>query len=120
MSNPRDQKARLAKEIVRMYHGEKEAEKAEQEFNKVFRDKELPSDMPVFETSRKEYPVLDLLCDTRLADSKSEAKRLVEGGAVEILHGDEKEKITNWKKEIRIKDGAVIKVGSRKFLKLKI
>ena len=52
---------------------------AEEEFNKVFRNKELPSDMPVFETDKNNY-LLDLLCDTKLAPSKNEAKRLIEGG----------------------------------------
>ena len=114
MQNPRDQKAKLAKEIVKLYHGEKEAEKAEQEFDKVFRDKELPTDMPIFQTKKQNYPVLDLLCDSKLAPSKNEAKRLVEGNAVEV-NG---EKVRDWKKEIALEDGTVIKVGSRRFVKI--
>ncbi|MDP3882834.1 MAG: tyrosine--tRNA ligase [Candidatus Staskawiczbacteria bacterium] len=120
IENPRDQKARLAKEIVKMYHGEKEAVKAEEEFDKVFRNKELPSNMPVFQTDKKIYPVLDLLCDSKLAQSKNEAKRLVEGNAVEILAGDKKEKVSDWKKEINLVNGMIIKVGSRRFTKVKI
>jgi tyrosyl-tRNA synthetase len=112
----RDQKARLAKEIVKMYHGEKEAKNAEQEFDKVFRNKELPSDMPVFETDKKKYPILDLLCDSGLTHSKNEAKRLVEGNAVEIYNV----KVNDWKASIELIDGAVIKVGSRRFAKIKI
>jgi tyrosyl-tRNA synthetase len=118
--NPRDIKARLAKEIVKMYHGEKNAVDAEEEFNKVFRNKELPSDIPVFQTDRKNYFVLDLLFDSKLAPSKNEAKRLVEGGGVEMQIGDEKEKISDWKKEVSLKDGMIIKVGSRKFVKIKV
>ncbi|MEK7562660.1 MAG: tyrosine--tRNA ligase, partial [Patescibacteria group bacterium] len=112
--NPRNIKSKLAKEIVRMYHGEKEAEKAEEEFNKIFRNKEMPSDMPVFETAKKIYPILDLLFDAKLTPSKSEAKRLVEQNAVEI----NKEKITDWKKEISLENEMVIKVGSRRFIKI--
>lgn len=118
--NPRDIKAKLAKEIVKMYHGEKNAELAENEFNKVFRNKELPSDMPVFETEKNNYPILDLLCDTKLAPSKNEAKRLVEGGGVEIINGDKKERITDWKKEINLENGTIIKVGNRRFIKIKL
>ncbi len=117
--NPRNIKARLAKEIVKMYHGEKVAEDAEEEFNKVFRDKELPIDIPVFQTDKNNYFVLDLLFDTKLASSKNEAKRLIEGGGVEIQIGDKKEKIVGWKKPISIEDGIIIKVGSRKFVKIK-
>lgn len=115
-SNPRDLKAKLAKEIVKIYHGEKEALKAEEEFNRIFRDKELPADIPVFKTDKKLYPVLDLLCDTGLVKSKNEAKRLIEANAVEIGGVIERE----WKKSIEIKDGEIIKVGKRRFIKIKI
>lgn len=119
-SNPRELKAKLAKEIVKMYHGEKEAQKAEEEFNKIFRDKELPNDIPVFSIDKKIYPILDLLCDSGLAPSKSEARRLVAGGAVEIIKGEDKIKINDWKKEINLENGMVIKVGSRRFIKISL
>jgi tyrosyl-tRNA synthetase len=120
--NPREQKAILAKEIVKLYYGEKEAVKAEEEFDKVFRNKELPSDMPIFETAQKNYPILDLLClpagrqATVLASSKKEARRLVEQGAVKINGVVEKD----WKKIIELQDGMTIQVGSRRFVKIKI
>ena len=120
MANPRDIKAKLAKEIVKIYHGEKATVAAEEEFNKVHRDKELPSDMPVFETEKKNYFVLDLLFDTKLAPSKNEAKRLVEGNGVETIIGNKKERISDWKKGISLEDGIIIKVGNRKFVKIKL
>jgi tyrosyl-tRNA synthetase len=120
LNNPRDIKARLAKEIVKMYHGEKASETAEKEFDKVFRNKELPSDIPVFKTDKKQYFILDLLFDTKLASSKNEAKRLVEGGGVEIQTGEKKAKIIDWKKEINLDDEMIIKVGSRKFIKINL
>ena len=126
LPNPRDQKARLAFEVVKLYHGGKEAEKAEAEFDKVFRNKELPSDMPVLEISNGVYNIIDLLClaplsgATPLAISKNEAKRLVEGNAVELIHGGIKTKITDWKTEINLKEGMIIKVGSRKVIKIKV
>lgn len=115
MPNPRDQKAILAKEIVRMYHGEKAAEAAEKEFDKVFRNREMPSEMKIFETDRKTYPILDLLCDSGLAESKNEAKRLIEGGALEVSQ----KRIENWREEVNIEDGMVIRAGKRKFVKVK-
>jgi len=113
--NPRDIKARLAKEIVAMYNGKDAAEKAEKEFDSVFRNKEMPTDIPTFETAKENYPILDLLFDAKLTDSKSEAKRLVEGGGVEI----NKQKIQDWKQEIKIEDGMIIQAGKRKFIKIK-
>lgn len=112
LQNPRDQKAVLAKEIVKMYHGEKEAQKAEDEFNKTFRDKEFPSD--VKKMYMTEMPILELLEKGRLAASKSEAKRLILQGAVKIDGVVEKD----WKKIIKPKNGMKIQVGPRKFLEL--
>lgn len=126
-ANPRDIKACLAKEIVKMYHGEKEAMLAEKEFNKIFRNKELPTDILVFVPPQRDpanggktYNILDLLFDTKLASSKNEAKRLVEGGGVEVQMGDKKERVADWKKEVNLEDGMIIKVGSRKFIKIKL
>lgn len=117
--NPRDAKAKLGYEITKIFYGQDQAIRAQEEFDKVFKNKELPSDMPVFQTSKEEYAVLDLLCDTKLAVSKNEAKRLVEQNAVEIINGDRKERVLDWKAEIRLEDGMIIKVGSRKFVKIK-
>jgi tyrosyl-tRNA synthetase len=117
---PRDQKAVLAKEIVKMYHGEKASQKAEEEFNKIFRNKELPTDMPIFEISKNICSIIDILCDSKLIASKNEAKRLVDQNAVEIIIGENKIKVFDWKKEINLEDGMIIKVGARKFLKIKI
>jgi tyrosyl-tRNA synthetase len=118
--NPRDTKARLAKEVVKIFYGEDAANKAEGEFNKVHRDKELPTDMPQFETSTEKYFVLDLLCDSGLAPSKKEAKRLVEGGAVSKIFSDSETKVVDWREEISLQDEMVIKAGNRKFVKIKI
>ncbi|MBI2050125.1 MAG: tyrosine--tRNA ligase [Candidatus Staskawiczbacteria bacterium] len=117
--NPRDAKADLAREIVRMYHGEKSAQLAQNNFDKVFRQKKLPASMPIFKTSKNSYPVLDLLFDAKVTLSKNEAKRLVQGGAVTIEINGKKVKIDDWKKIINIKNGMVIKTGKR-FIKIKI
>ncbi len=116
VQNPRDQKAMLAKEIVKMYHGEALAQKAEDEFNKMFRDKEMPSEIEIFETNKNAYPILDLLCDSQLVSSKNEAKRLVEGGGVYI----DKERISDWRREVVLKNDMVVQAGKRKFVKIKL
>jgi len=118
--NPRDQKVVLAQEIVRMYHGEKAAAAAAENFEKIFSRHETPLDIPVFETSKTNYPVLDLLFDSHLAESKNDAKRVVEGGGVEVEFHGQKVTITNWKQEIELHDGMVIKFGKRKFIKIKL
>lgn len=118
--NPKNFKILLAKEIVAMYYSEKEAIKAEDEFNKVHRDKEIPTDIAEFKTDKKTYFILDLLCDTKLVVSKNEAKRLVEGGGVTIRIGESEQKATDWKTEITITDSIVLQAGKRRFVKIKL
>jgi len=112
--NPRDAKARLAKEIVSIYYNKKEAEDAEEEFNKVFREKELPSEIEKFKINRPEVPIIDLLVETGLVSSKSEAKRLILQKAVKINREIEKD----WQKIIKTNKGTTIQVGKRRFLEL--
>jgi len=114
--NPRDVKAKLAREIVSIYYGGKEAEEAEKEFEKIFKDKKNPSDIPTIKLLKKKYNILDLLSEIKLALSKSEAKRLVEQGGVKV---DDK-KIDSWKEELEIKNEMIVQVGKRKFVKIKI
>ncbi|MDP1629152.1 MAG: tyrosine--tRNA ligase [bacterium] len=112
--NPKIIKARLAREIVALYHSLNEAKGAEKEFEKVFKAKEAPQDISVFKIKEKKLGILDLLTRTRLAPSKSEAKRLVTQGAVEI----DNQKITDWRRLIALRSGLIIKAGKRKFAKI--
>lgn len=79
--NPKEIKLRLAKEIVRMYHGEVEAEKAQQNFEQTFSKGEFPENAEVLEVE-KEGKLGDALVASGVVDSKSEWRRLVEQGAV--------------------------------------
>lgn len=112
--NPRDFKEKLAYEIVKMYHGEKLAKEAKEEFNKVFREKKLPTEIPTCYLLNETCNLSRLLLETKLAPSKSEAQRLIKQGAVKIDGQIEKD----WRKEIKIKKGMIIQVGKRKFVKL--
>ena len=112
--NPRDAKIRLAREIVRLYHGEKKAMKAEKEFERVFKEKKLPSKIPGVKIKEEKLNILEFLVKTKLASSKSEAKRLILQKGVKI-NGIVKE---NWQEIIETKKGMIIQVGKRKFVKL--
>lgn len=119
LENLRDAKMRLAHEIVKIYHGVKSAQKAGAEFKAVFQKKGLPSDIPAHQAKNSQYRAVDLLVETGLAPSKSEARRLIgQGGA--CLHGARgKEQIAKPEEIIKIKDGMVIQVGKRRFVKIK-
>lgn len=112
-ANPRDTKAALAKTIVGLYYGPKEAQEAEFEFTHVHRRGGQPSAMPVVEVKPGEHSLLNLLVSHNLAASRSEARRLVEQGGVKI----DQRTITDWEQPIVAVDGAVLQVGKRKFVK---
>jgi tyrosyl-tRNA synthetase len=82
--NPREAKARLAFEIVAMYHSKQAAIEAEKEFERIFRKKETPSNIPSVQISVSQISLIDLLVQTKLASSKSEARRLIRQKAIKV------------------------------------
>jgi tyrosyl-tRNA synthetase len=114
--NPRDAKAKLAREIVALYHGKQAAEKAEREFGRVFKEKKIPSKMPEIKLPAGSYQLLDLLVKTKLAPSRAEAKRLIKQGAVEIDH----QIIQDFQKAIEVQNNMIIQKGKRGFAKIKV
>ncbi len=112
--NPKDLKVKLAKEIVKIYYNQSVAGNAEKEFNRVFKEKKLPSDIREVKMTKKEIDILELLMQTELVLSKSEAKRLIEQRAVKIDGVVEQD----WKKVVSLRKGMIIKVGKRRFVKI--
>lgn len=111
---PREAKAKLAREIVKMYHGQKATLAAEKEFNRVFKEKKLPSRIPEVSIKAKSLNILDLLTKTKLASSKAEAKRLVEQRGVKIDQKLQKD----WRQKVKIKKGMIIQAGKRRFVRM--
>jgi len=104
----------LAREIVGLYYGKEIAKFAEEEFNKIFKEKKLPSEIPIFITQKNVYSFIDLLFETKLVSSRSEAKRVISQGGVKI-NGQTKK---DWKAKIGLKERTIIQVGKRKFIKI--
>ncbi len=113
-ANPRDAKFKLAGEIVKLYHNEKAAQEAGEEFNNVFRQGGKPEEMESKKVKGKSKKIDDLLTLLDMASSKSEARRLVDQGGVRI---DDKV-VSDWKAVIAIKKGMVVQVGKRKFVRI--
>ena len=109
-ANPRDIKKRLATEIVTLYHGAKAASNAADEWAKVFSNKEKPSEIEEMKVKSKN--IIEALVETKLASSKSEAKRLLEQNGVKV---DD----TIATEETEISSGNLIQVGKRKFIRIK-
>jgi tyrosyl-tRNA synthetase len=112
--NPRDAKAKLAKEIVGACYSLDEANKAEKEFDKVFQKKELPSEIPEVGINEKSLNILDLLVKAKTVSSRAEAKRVVLQKGVKI---DGKVR-DDWKENVEIKKGLIVQVGKRRFAKV--
>ncbi|HPM01447.1 MAG: tyrosine--tRNA ligase [Candidatus Cloacimonetes bacterium] len=113
-ANPKYIKQRLAREIVSLYHGEEIAQNAENEFNKIFSQKEIPTDIETLILTEMPVWIIKLLTDSKLCTSSSEARRMIKQGAVSLNN----EKITDENLQLEISEEVVIKVGKRKFLKL--
>lgn len=79
--NPKNIKLNLAREIVRMYHGEEASKLAQDNFENTFSKGDFPEDAQVV-SAKKEEKLIDVLVLNNLIESKSEARRLLEAGAV--------------------------------------
>src|SRR6056297_1680166 len=112
--NPRNIKAELAYEIVKIYHGKEKAKKAEKEFNRVFRDNKLPKNISEFRIKGDKQKLVDIIKKANLTDSKNQARRLIDQGAVRI----DQEKIKDKHFQLKPKGGEVIRVGKKRFIKL--
>lgn len=112
--NPKDRKLRLAFELVKIYHSEKAATAAQQQFNAVFGKKELPQDLIEVTIDSHALVLMDLVIAVGFAVSKGEARRLIEQGGVKVSEI----KKTDPNETIDIETGLVIQVGPRRFVKI--
>ncbi len=117
--HPRDVKIALGKFLVKRFHSEAEAQAAEEEFHRIFVDKGLPDEVPEVEViAEKQKGFCALMVQLGLAQTNSEAARLIQGGGVQI----DGEKLADSKLKIDLNPGKehLIKAGKKKFVKIKI
>ncbi|WP_273836150.1 tyrosine--tRNA ligase [Guptibacillus sedimenti] len=115
--HPRTAKMNLAKTIVRMFHGETASQSAEAQFQQVFQQKQLPTDIEeVIWEGERSISVPNLLVSLDMLSSTSEARRMVKNGGIKL----NETKVTNVNEEVTVKDGLVVQVGKRKFKKIKL
>lgn len=115
-THPREMKDILAKKIVSRFHGEAAAEDASAEFIRIFRNKDLPDEIPEVMLPAEEIGLLNLMVQAGLAASNGEARRLVKQGAVKIND----EKVSDERAQIMPEDGMIIRSGKRGFAKIVI
>ena len=112
--NPRDVKRALGRALVELYHGKDAAHQAEQHFDQVIVNKDAPEDMDEIILS-KNCSIIDIIADSGMTKSKGEARRMMKQGAVRI----DNEKVTDIDLVISKGNEMVIKVGKRRFLRVK-
>ncbi len=119
--NPRDVKLYMAREIVTEFHNAQEAQEAEEAFIRQFSERKLPTDIP---GSYLEAPknIVELLVSTGMAASNNQARELIRQGGVSLFpKGTENESIRIKDPEFTVDviDGAVLKVGKRRYIRIK-
>jgi tyrosyl-tRNA synthetase len=118
--HPRDAKKRLAREITARYHGEEASRDAEAAFARVFAGHELPEEIPEVDLPRDRLRagvirLARLLVEVGLADSNSDARRLISQGGV-TLNGER----VNEDVDVAVQDGWLVRVGRRRFARIRL
>ena len=111
--NSRDLKMKLAYEIVKIYHGEKKAKEAEENFAKTFQKKEIPEKIEEVVCNTGEL-LSNVLINNKILKSKSEWRRLIEGNAIHDLIQNKNISDSNTK----ITKNLTLKIGKKRFLKI--
>jgi tyrosyl-tRNA synthetase len=111
--HPRDAKMKLARELVSIFHGDDAAQAAEEHFKRVYQDRELPEEIKAYSLA-KPANIIDVMIGAGLAESRSEARRLVQQNAVRL----DGQTIASSDYIVQPVAGAVLNVGKHKFVRL--
>jgi tyrosyl-tRNA synthetase len=111
--DPLTAKKGLAYTVTKKIHGKHDADIAQKYFETTFQERQIPQDLKVKKVSSPQLALLDLIWETRLIASRSQIKRLIEDGAIEI----DGEALTNPTQLVNIGKSVIIKIGKSKFIK---
>ncbi|MDP7216802.1 MAG: tyrosine--tRNA ligase [Candidatus Marinimicrobia bacterium] len=113
-TNPRDVKRELGRAIVELYHGADAAQAAEQHFDKIIVQKDIPDEMDEIEL-KSDQLLVDVIANAGLTKSKGEARRLIKQNAVKL----DGETCSDINHTLTVGEEIIIKVGKRRFIKVK-
>jgi tyrosyl-tRNA synthetase len=115
--NPRDLKAELGRRIVSDFHSEDAGREASDEFDRMFRERQAPDDIPVVELPAEAVRLVKLMAAQGLAPSVAEAQRLITQGSVRVND----ERINDVKHDLGKDAGeeVLVQVGKRRFLRVR-
>jgi tyrosyl-tRNA synthetase len=112
--NPRDIKLALAVEITSQFFGRETALNAQEEFISIFRNKELPEEMPEIKLPAESISIVDLLVSHANISSRSEARRLIDQGGVRVND----EVLDDVHSVLAVSEGDVLRIGKKRFYRL--
>jgi len=115
-THPKEAKVLLGKTIIAQFHDQSAAEAAAAHFDRVFKQKELPDEMPEFEFSHASVSVKEALLVCKLVGTGGEAKRMVKQGGVRI----DGKRIDDANGQVSPVDGMILQVGKRKYARIKV
>jgi tyrosyl-tRNA synthetase len=115
-THPRQAKALLGRMIVAQYHGEQAAEAASAEFDRVFSQRDVPTEMPEIAVAGGRIALVELIMKAGFAASNSEARRLIQQNAVS-LNGT---KLSDIHAVVEVAGGEVLRVGKLRFGRVRI
>jgi len=113
--NPKYIKQRLARSIVSFFHGDQKAEEVENEFEKVFSQRDIPAEIPVYQCDSSSIWIVKLLTESKLCKSSGEARRMIKQKAVTV----DNRKVEDENENVEVENELLVKVGKRRFLKVK-
>ncbi|HNW47792.1 MAG TPA: tyrosine--tRNA ligase [Thermotogota bacterium] len=111
--NPRDYKMELARRMVELLYDPEEAERAQEEFVRVFQKRDLPSEIPELLLDGASIETVDLLTKAGVS-SRSEAKRLVQQGGVTL----DDRKLEDPFAVLSLSESMILKIGKRKYYRI--
>lgn len=111
--NPRDIKMKLAKEIVKLYHGENEAKKAEERFKMIFQRGQIPTDIDTIIVTEDNFEIGEILVSNNIVKSKNELRRLASQGGIKINNNKVNDLV-----DIKLENEMIIQIGKKKFIRL--
>jgi tyrosyl-tRNA synthetase len=111
--NPRDLKMKLAYEIVKIYHGEKSAKEAQENFINTFQKKEIPESIEEIKAQNGEI-LSEVLVKNKVLSSKGEWRRLVQENAIHDLNNNKNITDVN----LKVAENLTLKIGKKRFIKI--
>lgn len=119
--NPRDVKLRMAREIVTEFHNAEAAQEAQEAFVRQFSQRKLPAEIPDYHLSAPKN-IVELIVEAGLESSNNKARELIRQGGVTLFSKGESgdsERISDVDFTVDVIDNAVLKVGKRRYIRIK-